>query len=289
MTRLFAFLVAVLVSAVAVTSACTAGGLEQIRFSIDAAPKGGEVRASFTSGTVRRNSWTTEFFASQLIGLDLAGLRSSASHPVRFAVVREPGRLDCVGTGARSVASGDCTFTADPGFTNFLMSRGMKRPSQDEAFSMMSLDVRRDLVEALHAARYPVPRAEDLISLTAIGANAAYVNGLAAVGYRPRDLDALLQFKALDVTPEYIQSFVRHGLPNLPTDDLVQLKALGVDGDYVASFESAGYRNLSVDQLVQLKALGVTAEFARAVRRSSAQAPTPERLVELKAVGFQAR
>lgn len=288
MSRLFAFLVAVLLSAVAVTSACAAGGLEPIHFRIDAGRSDRQVRASFSSNG-NHSEWTTEFFTSQLAGLDLASLRSSASQPVRFAIVRESGRLDCAGTGARSQASGSCNFTADPAFTNFLMSRGMARPSQKDAFSMMSLDVRRDLVEALHSARYPVPAAEDLISLTAIGVNAGYVNGLARVGYRPRDLDTLLQFRALDVTPEYIESFVRHGLANLRTDDLVQLKALGITGDYVASFESAGYRNLTPDQLVQLKALGVTADYARAVRQSSAQFPTPERLVELKAVGFQPR
>ena len=289
MTRLFALLAAVLVSAIAVTSACAAGAFEPIHFRIDADRKDGEVLASFSSGQPHRNHWSTEFYASQLVGLNLASLRSGANQPVRFAVVREAGRLDCAGTGSRSRASGNCGFTADPGFTNFLMSRGMARPSREDAFSMMTLDVRRDLVEALHQARYPVPTADELIALTAVGVSAGYVNGLARVGYRPRDLDTLLQFKALYVTPEYIQSFVRHGMSNLPTDDLVQLKALNISGDYVASFEQAGYRNLTVDQLVELKALGVTADYARAVSRGSAQLPSPEHLVELKAVGFRPR
>jgi hypothetical protein len=289
MTRLFALLAAILVSAIAVTSACAASGLEPIHFRIDTKRNSGDVAATFFSGGRNHNEWSTEFTASQLAGLNLAALRAGNEQQVRFAIVRDAGRLDCKGTGARSTASGDCDFRANPDFINFLASRGIQRPSDDQAFSMMSLDVRRETVDALHAAHYPVPTVEDLLSLTALGVDSRYIKGLAQVGYRPSDLDTLVQFKALDITPAYIQGFVRHGLANMPTDDLVQLKALGIDGDYVASFEQAGYRNLSADQLVQLKALGVTADYARSVRRGSAQLPTPDRLVELKALGFDPR
>ena len=289
MTCMFAFFAAILVSAVAISSACTAGVSEGLRFHIDAKRSSAKVYASFTGGKSRTTRWSTDFNTSELQGLDVAQLRAGGDQPVRFALVREAGRLDCTGSGGRSVAAGACNFTPSAGFNDFLVSRGVKRPTDDEGLAMMSLNVRRDMVEALHSARYPVPGVDDLLSLTALGVDAGYVTDLAQVGYRPRDLDDLVQFKALDVTPGYIQSFVRAGYGNLPADRIVQLKALDINGDYVAGFKAAGYPNLTPDQLVSLKALGVTPDYARAVRESSREAPTAERLVELKAIGFLPR
>ena len=289
MTRMFAFFAAILVSVVAVSSACTAGVSEGLRFHLDAKRGSATVYASFTGGKNRTRHWSTDFNTGELQGLDVAQLRADSGRPVRFALVREAGRLDCAGSGGRSTASGVCNFTDDDSFSNFLVSRGVKRPTEDESLAMMSLNVRRNLVEALHSARYPVPSVDDLVSLTALSANADYINGLAQVGYRPRDLNTLVQFKALDVTPAYIQSFVQSGYGNLPSDQIVQLKALDINGDYVASFKAAGYPNLTPDQLVSLKALGVTADYARAVRESGREIPSAERLVELKAIGFSPR
>jgi hypothetical protein len=291
MIRMFAFLAAIFVSIVAVTSATAIASDDgPISFHITAdRGNSGEVRATFSKRDRKHNEWSTGIPVNQLEGFSVASLRSGSDQPVRFAVVRDAGRLDCAGTGSRSIASGGCTFAASAAFNDFLGSRGVRRPNEDESFSMMALNVRRDLVEALHAARYPAPTPEDLVGLTALDVNAAYISGLSRVGYRPPNLEALLQFKALNITPEYIEGFVRHGYGNMNPDELVQLKALDISADYVASFQRVGYRNLTADQLVQLKALGVTADYAQAVQRGSAQLPSPDKLVELRAIGFQPR
>jgi hypothetical protein len=287
MTRMFAFFAAILVSVIAISSACTAGVSEGIRFHLNTERRAGEVYASFSGGHGRTNEWTSSFRAGDLQGLDLRQLRNGG--PVRFALVRDAGRLDCTGIGGGSRASGTCNFKPNAEYMNFLVSRGVKRPNEGEGMALMSLNVRRDLVEALHATGLPAPSIDDLLSLAAIGADGAYIRGLAQVGYRPRNLDTLVQFKALDVTPGYIQSFLRDGYGNLPASQIVQLKALDITGDYVASFKAAGYPDLTPNQLTAFKALGVTADYARAVRAGSREAPSPDRLVELKAVGFVPR
>ena len=292
MTRLFAFAAALLLSGVAVSSACTAVSAApagQVRFRLDP-ERNGEVQASFVGGgDHNKNQWSSNFRPDQLAGLDLARLRSGGDHAVQFAIIRDAGRLDCSGSGGNSRASGACNFTASEPFNAFLAGKGMRRPTDSEGMSMMALDVRRETVEALHAARYPVPSVDDLLALTALGVDSAYISGLANVGYRPKDLDALVQFKALDITPAFIQGYVRHGYAHLEPDHLVQLKALDINADYIASFERVGYRNLTVDQLVQMKALGVTSDFARSAQQGSRERLTPERLVELRAVGFVPR
>ena len=290
MSRLFAFVAALLTSGVAVSSACMAIAAGPVQFRLDAERNRGEIQANFIGGGDKSsNHWSSTFRPDQLAGLDLARLRASGSHAVQFAVIRDTGRLDCGGTGGGSKASGSCNFTANAAFNDFLVSKGMRRPSNGEGLSLMALDARRETVEALHAANYPVPTVEDLLALTALGVDSAYISGLANAGYRPRDLEALVQFKALDITPSFIRGYVRHGYANLEPDHLVQLKALDINADYIASFQRIGYRNLSVDQLVQLKALGVTADYARAAQQRSSERLTPERLVELRAVGFRPR
>ena len=290
MSRLFAFAAALLASGVAVSSACTAIAAGPVQFRLDAKQDSREIRANFVGGGDKNsNHWSGTFRSDQLAGLDLARLRASGSHAVQFAVIRDAGRLDCGGTAGGWKASGSCNFTANAAFNDFLVSRGMRRPSSGEGLSLMALDARRETVEALHAARYTVPTVDDLLALTALGVNSAYISGLSNAGYRPTDLEALVQFKALDITPAFIQGYVRHGYANLEPDHFVQLKALDINADYIASFERVGYRNLSVDQLVQLKALGVTADYARAAQQGSSERLTPERLVELRALGFHPR
>lgn len=315
--RLWALIAAVLLSALIVSSASIAGAADDIRFTIELARYDGRVHATFRSGdSDHDNHWSSDFAAGELAGLDLSRLHAPGSGPVRFAIQREAGRLDCAGNGGNAMAVGRCNFTADEGFANYLAARGMRRPSSREAFTMMAVNVRRDLIEALSGARYPTPSVDNLVALTALGANGRYINDLARVGYRPETLDALIQFKALGITADYIGGYVRMGYGNIPSDQLVQLKALDIDAAYVAGFDRIGYGRIAPDELVQLKALGITpewvqgfqrlgfrhipvsklvemkavgvdADYVRAVQQGSAETLTPDRLVQLRAIGYR--
>src|SRR3954470_24380874 len=108
MTRLFAFLAAMLVSFVAISSA-TASEAETIHFRLDALRSNdGSVHGSFSNGDDRhRNQWSTDFAPGDLAGLELNRLRAQGNQPVQFALAREAGRLDCAGSGGHSTASGD--------------------------------------------------------------------------------------------------------------------------------------------------------------------------------------
>jgi hypothetical protein len=290
MRRLFAFSAALMVSALVVTSACTAaqgeGSGDAIRFTLEPGHKdAGRVHAEFRKDERgNRNSWSSDFAAAELAGLDVARIRSSG--PVRFALVREAGRMDCAGNGGNGEARGTCRFTPDAAFIDSLVRRGMKQPSESQALSLMAVNVRREIVDALTAARYPMPSIDNLVALTAIGVTGSYISGLAHAGYRPDDLDTLLRFKALNISPEWIGGFVRAGYAKLPADQLVQLKALDIDADFVAGFERQGYGRVAADDLVQFKALGITPDYVAAFRRVGYQNLDAGDLVQLKALGI---
>jgi hypothetical protein len=283
---MLAFVAALLLTAITVSSACVAQSASPLGFTIErsrSADNTVQLRFQRDRNGHSENNWDSSFPIAEMANLDLAALNSPGTRPIRFTVSRDAGRIDCSGSGGNAMARGTCTVTANAEFNGFLAANGIGRPSEDDTFGLIALNVRRELVDVLARANYPTPTVEQLMELTAVDATPAYVSGLSAQGYRPRSLDGLVQFAALKITPEYVGSFVRAGYSDLPTDDLVQLKALDITPEYVAGFDRIGYGRLPVSTLVELKALDITPEYVRAVARGDTL-PSPEHLVQLKAV-----
>lgn len=288
MNRCLAFLLAVLLASITISSACVAQPAEWAQFTLRGQPGSDRVKASFSRDGNGRgdHQWSTGLRASELIGLS-TGFYTPGSRPLAFAVVREAGRLDCSGSGGGGYATGNCRFAADPAFTQALVSRGIARPTGEQAFGLVAVNARRELVEALAAARYPAPSIDDLMALSALGVNGRYIAELARAGYRPQGIHSLIEFKALNVTPEWIGGLARIGYANIPSSDLVQLKALNITADYIAGFDRVGYRRLPVETLVQFKAVGVTPEFAVAAQQRRAAPPSPDELVQMRVLGHR--
>lgn len=286
MNRVFALIGALLLAFISISSACTAGSPDWIHFTLEPdRGNGGQIEARFRGrdhGGID-NNWSTDFRPTDLVGLDLAGFRGAGSRPLRFAVIREAGRLDCSGNGGESYAHGDCSFAPNSGFTQLIESRGIGRPTFEQSFGLMAADARRDVIDAVTAAHYPTPSIDNLMALSALRVTGAYVSEMARAGYRPGSIDTLIQFKALNITPQWIAGFLRAGYANLPGDELVQLKALDITPEFIAGFDRIGYRHLPVDQLVQLKALDITPEFVQRVAAVDSGLPPVDKLVELKA------
>jgi hypothetical protein len=287
MNRCLALIFAVLCASLTVASACTAAPGEWIYFTLDPERSGDRIHATFRDdeGGRRNNNWSTGFAPQQLTGLDVAGFRAAGARPLSFALVREAGRLDCSGQGGSSTAAGRCAFTPDAGFLQLLDRRGIGRPTRQEAFGLMAVDVRRATIEAIAGAGYPTPGIDDLMALAALDVSARYISDLARLGFRPKSIDDLVEFKALNISPDDIAGFARAGYGNLEADDLVQLKALNITPAYVAEFNRLGYRNLPVATLVQLKALDISPDFVRSAESRRGQMPPVDELVQRKIFG----
>ena len=289
MNRCLIFLCSLALAMLTVSSACFASSAEWINFTLEPAGNG-QIEARFHKDDERgrnSNNWSSGFPASQLVGLDIAGFHAAGNKPLRFAVVREAGRLDCSGQGGNSMARGNCSFTPDPAFMQLLASRGIGHPTREQAFGLMAINARRELIEQVAAAGYPTPSIDDLMGLTALGVDGRYIRELAGQGYRPSSTQSLIQFKALGITPAWIGGFTRIGYGTVPPNELVQLKALGVTPDFVQGFERAGYGRLPVNTLVQFKALGITPEFARSAMQQTGRKPTVDELVQMHLFGVR--
>ena len=282
------FVCALLFAFITVSSACMAQSAHWIRFSLQREQSNSaKIHANFREEGDRpdRNNWSTGFLPSDLVGLEVSSFRAAGSRALHFSIVREAGRLDCAGSGGGNYAAGNCRFTENPPFTQLLISRGIGRPNREQAFGLMAVNARRDMIDAVAAAHYPTPTINDLTALAALGADGGYISGMARAGYRPSTIHSLIEFKALGITPEWIAGFARVGYANLPGEALVQLRALGVTPDYIAGFQRLGYRDLPASQLVELKALNITPEFVRETVGSQAAMPPVNKLVEMKMFG----
>ena len=231
MNRILAVVFALFCASLSVSSACFAQPADWVSFTLQPERNDpAKIHASFRDQTRERDhdNWSTAFMPSELIGMEVSSFHGSGTRPLHFAVVREAGRLDCAGNGGNGYASGNCRFTADPGFTQLLVSRGIGQPTREQAFGLMAVNARGELIDSLAAARYPMPTISNLMALSALHVDGRYIAGMSRAGYRPDSLESLIQFKALGITPEFVQRVSAIDGTRPPVNKLVQLKALGV-------------------------------------------------------------
>ena len=286
MTRPFAILSALLLTTATLNTTSFAANLGEIRFALSTERSpAGRAQLTLTDDGRRASVNSTSVALDDLAGLDTSALSSGRAAPLRFALVRDAGRLDCSGTGQLRHSKGECRFTADRGFSDYLVRHGIDRPTDREAFTLAMVGANRALVAALSAARYPTPGISDLAGLAALGVTPDYIRDLARRGYRPEKVGDLLAFKALDVTPAYVDALRRAGFDRLSAAEIVQFKALDVSPAYAASLRAIGYGDVSANEIVQLKALGVTADYIAGFQRLGNGRIPVSKLIEYKALG----
>ena len=321
---------ALLLTAVAAT-ACTASSaapsrsddwpLGTIRWSIDDhdSRRDGKVQVSFRTGEGSRHNsnWSSGYDLGELQGLSNAQL-SGSSQPVRFALIREAGRLDCSGTAGNGQGIGTCAFAANAGFAGRLASGGIGRPSDRQAFNLTLANVRYELVDELGRHGYDKPDVDDLVAMGIHGATADYVREIAGAGYRLgkseglvkfrifgidgrfiRDMAAigpqfarlsaedLVQFKIFGVKPELVRAYAQLGYTSLDSKDLVKMQIHGVSPEFVTELARLGYRDISSEQLVNLRIHGVTPDFIRDLKAEGITLPSADQLVRLRLAGYR--
>ncbi|QIK96456.1 hypothetical protein G7076_08385 [Sphingomonas sp. HDW15A] len=258
MTRFPIFLASIAASTLTITATVDAASSTEFNFRLkDEGGDGANIRADFRRSDRANSQWNSSFRITDFAGLERSQLAGKGQTPVRFALVRDAGRLDCSGTGGSSSAEGQCRFTANQEFLDHLRSSGIAPVSGEDVYAMTAVGVRRDLITEIRRANYPAPSAQNLIALAALGLESGYIQELAASGYRPAQLNTLIQFKALGVDGAYIESLKKVGYGNLALEGLVEFKALGITADYIRRLQDSGIRVVDSGKLVQMKALGV--------------------------------
>ena len=228
---------------------------------------GSEVQLTVDSrwGPGNHSTWSNSRRVDELQGLTRAQLMGPAQ-PVRFALVREAGRLDCAGTAGGGRGSGACSFTPEAGFATYLDARRIGRPDAHQAYSLTMSGVGRELVDALDKNGFARPTIDELVAMGIHGATASYVRDLGGLGYHLTAHD-LIAFKIHGVEPEFIREMAAIGpaLRQISPSDLVALRIHGVKPEFVREMAAIGpeFRNVTADDLVAMAIHGVRPELAR--------------------------
>ena len=270
-------------------------------------------------GRDSRSTWSNSRPIGELQGLSYAQL-AGPSGPVRFAIVREAGRLDCGGQAGRQSGSGTCSFTPDAAFGDFLAAQGIGRPTVGQSYSLAMSSVGRELVTALNGAGSPRPSVDQLAAMGIHGVDAGYVRGLAAIGSQFRRFggDDLVRMKIHGVKPDYVQAmaaigpafgtltaadlvsfaihgakpervqaFVRSGHVPLRPEDVTAMAIHGVSAGFIDEMAASGFKRFTAEELVKLRIHGVSADYARSLQAHGIKNLDADQLVRLRISGFQ--
>ena len=257
MNRLITLIAASACAALAVSSTCFAAEWSALPFQVAKTKDAGRVQFSIEhrQGGQRSQSWSHTMRLADLQGLGAAQLEARAASPVRFALVRPAGRLDCSGSARSSSGKGTCAFAANEAFGAMMAKRGIGRPDRDQGLKLALADFRPDVLDALVAAGYPRPTLDESVALGIFRIDPAYVRGLSSAGYRLGSIADLVAFKIHRVTPDYIASFARIGHRGLPADKLVAMRIFEVTPDDVRALETGAGPTPS--QRMRLRLAGV--------------------------------
>lgn len=240
---------------------------QSINWSIEGQRTGNHLQLTIDSrwSANSRSTWSNDRSLAELQGLTAIQL-AGGSQAVRFALVKEAGRLDCSGSAGGGRGSGVCNFTPDPGFTTFLEARGIARPSPHQSYSLTMSGVGRDLIDALDKNGFARPSIEQLTAMGIHGVTASYVRELGGLGYRLSAGD-LVAFKIHGIDPDYIRQMAAIGpaLHQIQPSDLVALRIHGVKPEFVRQMAAIGpeFRNVTADDLVSMAIHGVRPELAQ--------------------------
>lgn len=234
--------------------------------------------------------WSNSRRIEELQGLSRTQLMGPPG-PVRFALVKEAGRVDCTGTAGGGHGAGACSFTPDMGFATFLDARRIGRPDEHQAYSLTMSGVGRDLVDALDKNGFTRPDIDQLVAMGIHGAAADYVRALGGLDYRLSAED-LIAFKIHGVEPAYIREMAAIGpaLQHISASDLVALRIHGVKPEFVREMAAIGpaFRSLTADDLVSMSIHGVRPELARAYVQLEGGRLNPDDVVSMAIHGVSA-
>lgn len=252
-------LVALFVSSVATAQAADPSSVG--RWSIAAARTDDQSRvqlhleySSSGSGSVWNSSWSNSVALADA-GIPADRLRGPMG-PVSFAIQREPGTFNCVGSAGERSGAGQFTYAPNARFDDALASRGMGRPSFHESLELAITGATLPFIDRVRGSAQHVTIA-DVVRVMDHGVNPRYIDELAALGYKPGSLDDLVRLRDHGVSPRYVADMSAVGYKNFSVDEVISLRDHGVTADFVSRLKAHGYNNLSVRDLIRLRDAGI--------------------------------
>jgi hypothetical protein len=239
------------------------------RWSISSArtddPSRVQLRLEYSSsgnGSVWNSSWSNAVALAD-VGIPADRLRGPMG-PVTFAIQREPGTFNCVGSAGEGSGAGQFSYVPNARFDDALASRGMGRPSFHDSLELAIAGASLSFVDRIRGTAQHATIA-DVVRVMDHGVSPRYIDELAGLGYKSASLDELVRLRDHGVTPDFIRAVQQAGYKNLSAGDLVRLADHGVRETFITEMRAAGFTKVSADELVTMRDRGVSSRYLAAM------------------------
>jgi hypothetical protein len=262
------------------------------RWSISAArtddPSRVQLRLEYSSsgnGSVWNSSWSNPVALAD-VGIPADRLRGPMG-PVSFAIQREPGNFNCVGSAGEGSGAGQFTYVPNARFDDALASRGLGRPNFHDSLELAIAGASLSFIDRIRGTAQHATVA-DVVRMLNHGVNPRYIDELAALGYKPASLDDFVRLRDHGVTSDFIRAVQQAGYKNLSADDLVRLADHGVGEKFISEMRSAGFTKVSADELVTLRDHGVSPRYLAAMSAAGYKNFSVDEVISLRDHGVTA-
>jgi hypothetical protein len=221
-----------------------------------------------------RNEMGQTYDFSELQGLTRE--QAQGSGPVRFALVREAGRVDLEGSFKDGRGSGTFTFTPDRGFVSAMKGRGFdfeKKESWDEhgepedrVFAAAVLNVTTALADDLLSADFGQLEVNDLFKAAIFKVDSRFMREMKASGFPGLRMEELVKARIFKIDAGFVREAARLGFTNEPFESLVKMRIFKVTPEFVAEVRGEGLNDLAVEDLVKMRIFNIDADFIRRAR-----------------------
>jgi len=251
--------------------------------------KDGKIHVSFERRSEKggHNQMGQSYDYSELQGLNPSQTQNGS---VSFSLVREAGRIDCVGTFTDGKGAGTFTFTPNRSFVDAMRSRGFDFDKQtargtndveerlfaattlnvttrladdllsanfgkldiDDLFKAAIFKVDSQFMSEMKASGFPNLTMEDLVKARIFKIDAAWVRDVNSMGFAGNDFEQLVKFRIFKVTPEFLQSLKNEGFDKLDAEQVVKFRIFNIDTDFIRQAKAED-PNVTVEDLVQMK------------------------------------
>jgi hypothetical protein len=220
-----------------------------------------------------RNQMGQTYDFSELQGLTRE--QAQGGGPVRFALVREAGRVDLEGSFQNGRGSGTFTFTPDRGFVSAMRGRGFDfekkeswnehGESGDRVFAAAMLNVTTALADDLLSADFGKLEVDDLFKAAIFHVDSKFMREMKASGY-PLRMEELVKARIFKIDADFLREAARLGFDKEPFEDLVKMRIFKITPAFVAEVRGEGLNDLSIEELVKMRIFNIDADFIRRAR-----------------------
>jgi hypothetical protein len=208
--------------------------------------------------------------------------------PIKFALAREAGTIECEGSFQNGKGSGTFRFTGNPAFVAAMKSRGFDFESEtkttrhslseDRLFTAAALNITTALADDLSSAGFKLD-VDDLFKATIFKIDSKFMREMKATGYPNLGMEELVKARIFKIDADLMRQVSQMGFAKEPFESLIKLRIFKVTPEFLTEVRNEGLTNISLEDAVKLRIFNIDGEFIRSAKAEGVPLDV-ERLVQ---------